>query len=80
MSKLNSALNDYPELFGKDHVDFSFSPTEDFYCDALSSHYLKGYRYTVKKDCELLKELVVDWIDEGKVQIISGDATINGGD
>lgn len=64
----------------KDHVDLQFSPTEDFHCAELQSDYLKGYRYTVREDCLLLKELVVGWIDEGKVEVITGNALINGGD
>lgn len=71
MSKVNLALKNHPDLFGETHVDFQFSPTEDFHSEEFHSDYLAGYRYTVKEDCVLLKQLVIKWINDGKVQIVT---------
>lgn len=72
----NLAFKKHPELFGSEHVDFQFTPNVDFHCEELLSNYLVGYRYTVREDCVILKELVIDWINEGKVRVLTDTTPI----
>lgn len=53
-----------------------FAPLVDFFSEAFDSRYCVGLRYTIRKDNPRLAVAVARWLEEGKVELVSGGSVI----
>jgi hypothetical protein len=52
-----------------------FMPTADFFSEEFASGYCAGLQYTVHDGNDKLAAAVQQWIDEGKVQLVTDEKT-----
>lgn len=55
-----------------------FRVREDFFSEALQSHYCRGLLYTIRPGDSLLAESARIWLSEGKIEMVEGASRLVG--